>query len=792
MRLNKVILTTVAFLCAAALSFLMAAFIGQALEDRTSRHVKRALTAVGMDWVEVSADGLTATLRGTAPTEAMRYRAASVAASVVSGSRVNDELEVTPPSRITAPRFSLEFLRNDDGISVIGLVPASWESDGLVSAAKSLTGDTSLTNMLETADFPIPPAWEEAISYGLVALKLLPRSKISLAVDGIKVTAISDSPAQKRRFEDDLARVKPKNIPVTVEISAPRPVIAPFTLRFLKDTVGPRFDACAADSERSRNRIVAAAQKAGMSSAPACTLGLGAPSPRWAEAAEAAIAAVGELGSAVVTISDVDVSLIANPDVSQADFDRVVGDLTAKLPDVFSLKSTLLTPPAADLSGIAQFTATRSSEGAMQLRGRLTDESERSVVEAYTKARFGSDGLYVAARMDENLPPAWGMRVLTGLSALAELDHGSLLVQPGRMIVKGVTGNQGARAEISRQLSERLGQGADFSVDVTYDERLDPLRGLPTPEECLAQAKAVLDKKQIAFAPNKAEITAGTAGVVNELVEALKECREVALEIGGHTDSQGRAESNLRLSQQRAEAVLTALSKRGIDTSEMVAKGYGAAEPIADNKTEAGRLLNRRIEFKLIPSAPTRSVEDVVNEALAAEGQAEDDGEATPEQHMITDEEIAAAEGAEPMGEAGDMLTDEEIAAATAVAGEVPDAEAAPDTEAPAATTESPDAAVEAPQATAPEADEAIGTEVEGTEATEPATEGATAEPTPSATTTEASPPAAAASDAAPQTAVQPTQQPEIIEAPKPDSKWQETTENSSKRPKPRPEESRR
>jgi OOP family OmpA-OmpF porin len=80
----------------------------------------------------------------------------------------------------------------------------------------------------------------------------------------------------------------------------------------------------------------------------------------------------------------------------------------------------------------------------------------------------------------------------------------------------------------------------------------------------------------------------------------LAECPDAQFEIRGHTDSQGGEESNLALSQGRADAVLNALLDRRVHTTKMISKGYGEAQPIADNATEAGRAKNRRIEFKLI------------------------------------------------------------------------------------------------------------------------------------------------------------------------------------------------
>ena len=75
------------------------------------------------------------------------------------------------------------------------------------------------------------------------------------------------------------------------------------------------------------------------------------------------------------------------------------------------------------------------------------------------------------------------------------------------------------------------------------------------------------------------------------------------MEIGGHTDSQGNAASNLTLSFARAESVLAALGARGVDTSVYEAQGYGETQPIADNETPEGREANRRITFTVGPAA---------------------------------------------------------------------------------------------------------------------------------------------------------------------------------------------
>jgi len=87
---------------------------------------------------------------------------------------------------------------------------------------------------------------------------------------------------------------------------------------------------------------------------------------------------------------------------------------------------------------------------------------------------------------------------------------------------------------------------------------------------------------------------------LNNLAEIMKAYPAVRLKIGGYTDSTGKAESNQKLSQERAEAVVAELVTKGVTADRLEAEGYGAQHPVASNATEEGRAKNRRMALRVL------------------------------------------------------------------------------------------------------------------------------------------------------------------------------------------------
>lgn len=106
----------------------------------------------------------------------------------------------------------------------------------------------------------------------------------------------------------------------------------------------------------------------------------------------------------------------------------------------------------------------------------------------------------------------------------------------------------------------------------------------------------------ITFATGSANISQSFNPVLDDVARVLKKYEKTTMLIEGHTDSTGSAEYNQQLSLNRANAVRNNLVGNGVDSRRVTTEGYGESMPVADNDTESGRQLNRRVELRIVPN----------------------------------------------------------------------------------------------------------------------------------------------------------------------------------------------
>ena len=123
-------------------------------------------------------------------------------------------------------------------------------------------------------------------------------------------------------------------------------------------------------------------------------------------------------------------------------------------------------------------------------------------------------------------------------------------------------------------------------------------KGCPEIKE---EVKKVFEKalNGIEFETGSAKIKKSSNKILDDVVKIMKENPSYKLSINGHTDNVGKAEKNQKLSEDRAAAVKAYLEGKGVEAARLSSAGFGQDQPVADNKTKAGRAKNRRVEFKV-------------------------------------------------------------------------------------------------------------------------------------------------------------------------------------------------
>lgn len=138
---------------------------------------------------------------------------------------------------------------------------------------------------------------------------------------------------------------------------------------------------------------------------------------------------------------------------------------------------------------------------------------------------------------------------------------------------------------------------APAPVAMSAEPKAEPA---PQPKD---EWKTIVEEKPVhiegaSFDTNSARLKPTADAKLQQVVDFARHYPDANLEVSGYTDNRGSKAYNLKLSKRRAESVKTYLVKKGVAADRIAAAGYGFERPIADNKTKAGRAMNRRVEVR--------------------------------------------------------------------------------------------------------------------------------------------------------------------------------------------------
>jgi OOP family OmpA-OmpF porin len=250
--------------------------------------------------------------------------------------------------------------------------------------------------------------------------------------------------------------------------------------------------------------------------------------------------------------------------------------------DVSSDVAPILVPAVA-----AELKATITGE-AIVLHGTLADQESIETVVSQAEQGFGADNVTNRLRVGENtsaLPNLDGFFLnLVGKSPSLETLTASL--SGTHLSLKGTVNSAQANKMLASQMTDGLGLNVKNALTVA------------TPS-CDILINELLNSDPINFASGRVKIKNESFELLENIKSTALGCPNANFEVSGHTDSTGKHSLNMKLSEQRAQAVINHLAGLGLNTTKYTATGYGPSRPIADNNTNEGRTRNRRIEFKL-------------------------------------------------------------------------------------------------------------------------------------------------------------------------------------------------
>jgi OOP family OmpA-OmpF porin len=265
-------------------------------------------------------------------------------------------------------------------------------------------------------------------------------------------------------------------------------------------------------------------------------------------------------------------------------------------------------PPAPVTSEVVQPRLWLSDDnGVASYSGLVRDEATRtSIIDALSSV-FGARNIKGSIQTDPSaVPAAW----LTNLRAALAYLKGSgaqALFEDNSVSVGGVASDSD-RDQLISKLQAVFGGGMTYGaladrvpdlVSGATREASDALAALK-PGYSATDVVDALNLSIINFATGSAEIPADSGPLLQNAAAKIQQLPGGAvIEVAGYTDNVGDPQANGALSQRRADAVRNALIQAGVNSSSLVAKGYGESNPVSTNTTADGRFRNRRIEYRV-------------------------------------------------------------------------------------------------------------------------------------------------------------------------------------------------
>ncbi len=527
--------------------------IEQDLQSRTSE----ALNDKGLSWATplLEKRGRDVMLSGEAPSEEARELAINTAADVYGVRIVENDITL---KQYSTPEFGLN---NEDGKTTLtGSFPKQDLIDQAVRAASDNFGADNVVNKMTVSDDVSSPSWLPATLAVLPAIVAMKDADLDINNDASSINGTFHTEEEKQSF---LALAGTAFGDKFTDNSVVKPLgPTPEELAEIARKVEEEEAARLAEEKR----LAEEAEVARLAEAAKVS-----EEKRLAEEAEAA-----RLAEEKRLAEEAEATRIANEKSMAAILLAAEKAREAKAEEARLAEEKRLSEEAEEARLAEEKRLAEEAEAARM----ANEKSMAAIMLAAEKAR---EAKAEEARLAEE-------------KRLAQEAEAARMANEKSMAAIMLAAEKAREAKAARQA-----EAAHLAeVKRLADEaRLARIADAKSRSACQQAINDTMSGKRVLFATSSARIDSKSYPLLNTLAERISNCGK-NIQVGGHTDSRGSEEMNMKLSENRALSVRTYLENQGVGTSVISSKGYGETSPIADNNSVEGRRLNRRIQFTIL------------------------------------------------------------------------------------------------------------------------------------------------------------------------------------------------
>lgn len=275
----------------------------------------------------------------------------------------------------------------------------------------------------------------------------------------------------------------------------------------------------------------------------------------------------------------------SNGNTDQTGSDAVPANTTTPIADPPRLNETSVPAPAN-----ANKSAPDDNTAPVVVSGTVPDEATRAAILQKLHQTYGSGRVVDHIQVGGVVAPANWSRYISRMIGpdIKHIHHGQVKIQGNIIDIRGEVPNEVVKQQILSNIS------SDFDANYGIKQRL---------RIAISKQKVLNDtlaNRTVQFESGSANLTPAGKTVLDDMARAIKKLDDPFINIVGNTDDVGKRMTNIELSLDRASAVKDYLVAEGIPANKLSVSGMGPDNPVASNDTEAGRALNRRIDFRIL------------------------------------------------------------------------------------------------------------------------------------------------------------------------------------------------